>query len=116
MEVTGTIKRIGETQVIGNNGFKKRELILRTEEQYPQFLQIDFLQDKTDVLNNFSVADNVTIAINLRGREWVNPDGETKYFNSINGWRIAKNELSNSLPPLDQTPPDLNSEEEDTPF
>jgi hypothetical protein len=32
----------------------------------------------------------VKIDINLRGREWTNPQGETVYFNTIQGWRIGK--------------------------
>lgn len=88
MEVLGKIKMIGETQTFGTNGFKKRELVVTTEEQYPQHIMIEFVQDKTDLLNNFQVGQNVKISINLKGREWINPQGETKYFNSIQGWRV----------------------------
>ena len=88
MEVQGKIKMIDETKTYGNNGFRKREVVVTTEEQYPQHLMIEFVQDKTDLLNNFQVGQNVKIQINLRGREWTNPQGETKYFNSIQGWRI----------------------------
>ena len=90
MELEGRIKLIGETQTFGSNGFKKRELVVTTDEQYPQHILVEFTQDNTDVLNGYNVGDLVTININLRGREWVNPQGETKYFNSIQGWRIAK--------------------------
>ncbi len=88
MEVQGKVKVIGETQTFGANGFRKREIVLTTEEQYPQHIMIEFVQDKTDLLNNFQPGQQVKISINLRGREWVNPQGETKYFNSIQGWRI----------------------------
>jgi len=89
MEISGTIKKIGDTQEI-TASFKKRELVVTTEEQYPQHLAIEFVQDKTDVLNNYQVGDKVTVGINLRGREWTSPQGEVKYFNSIQGWRIDK--------------------------
>ena len=88
MEVQGKIKMIGETQTFGSNGFRKREVVVTTEEQYPQHILVEFVQDKTDLLNNFQVGQNVKVSINLRGRDWVNPQGETKYFNSIQGWRI----------------------------
>lgn len=88
MEVKGRIKLIGNTQTIGANGYRKRELVVSTDEQYPQHILIEFSQDKCDLLNNFSVGQPVNVSINLRGREWVNPQGETKYFNSIQGWRI----------------------------
>jgi len=92
MEVQGKVKMIGETQTFGNNGFKKREILITTEEQYPQHILIEFIQDKCELLNNFQVGQDVKISINLRGREWVNPQGETKYFNSIQGWRIESSQ------------------------
>ena len=88
MEVIGTIKVIGETQTFGATGFRKRELVITTEEQYPQTIMVEFVQDKCDLLDKHQVGKNVKIGINLRGREWVNPQGETKYFNSIQGWNI----------------------------
>ncbi len=119
MEVKGTIKKIDETKTYGNNGFRKRELVLTTEEQYPQHLMIEFVQDKTDLLNNFQVGQQVNVSINLRGREWVNPQGETKYFNSIQGWRIEKVEAGEAgggmppMPPEDAFEPAENLKEED---
>ena len=102
MEVTGKIKWIDETKTYGNNGFRKREVVITTEEQYPQQILIEFIQDKCELLNNYQVGQNVKIGINLRGREWTNPEGETKYFNSIQGWRIdaLENDSSTEMPPM----------------
>lgn len=94
MEVNGKIKVIGNTQDI-TASFKKRELVVTTDEQYPQHILIEFAQDKCDLLNSFKVGDNVNVSINLRGREWINPQGETKYFNQIQGWRIEKTDTAN---------------------
>ena len=102
MEVQGKIKLIGETQSIGSNGFRKRELVVTTEEQYPQHIMVEFVQDKTDLLNNFQVGQQIKVGINLRGREWVNPQGETKYFNAIQGWRIEN--LQQAQPPVNAAP------------
>ncbi|MYZ60765.1 DUF3127 domain-containing protein [Elizabethkingia anophelis] len=89
MELTGIIKKKGSVQTFGS-GFQKAELVLQTEEQYPQPILIEFLSDKTDLLNTISEGDKVKVGINIRGREWQSPDGEVKYFNSITGWRIEK--------------------------
>lgn len=89
MEVTGKVKVVGAVQQVSPT-FKKRELVVTTDEQYPQSIMIEFVQDKSDLLNTVSVGENVKVSINLGGREWVNPQGETKYFNSIKGWRIEK--------------------------
>ena len=98
MEVQGKIKVVGQTETFGTNGFRKRELVVTTEEQYPQTILIEFVQDKCDVLNNYKVGQDVKVGINLRGREWVNPQGETKYFNSIQGWRIDKADATTPQP------------------
>ena len=102
MEVLGKIKWLDETKSYGSNGFRKREVVITTEEQYPQHILIEFVQDKCDLLNSFNVGQPVKIGINLRGREWVNPQGETKYFNSLQGWRIEGQATATSteMPPM----------------
>jgi hypothetical protein len=89
MEVFGKVKQIGNTKVVSDK-FKNRELIITTDEQYPQHLSIEFIQDKCDLLDKVKVGDNVKVAINLRGREWTNPQGEVRYFNSLQGWFISQ--------------------------
>ncbi|MEX0275246.1 MAG: DUF3127 domain-containing protein [Flavobacteriaceae bacterium] len=126
MEIQGRIKLIDETKEYGNNGFRKREMVLTTEEQYPQHIMIEFVQDKTLLLDSYQVGQEVKVSINIRGREWTNPQGETKYFNSIQGWRIeavqpVAEENSNMppVPPMDAFEPvDQVSEEDhdDLPF
>lgn len=103
MEVAGKIKVLNETQTFGSNGFRKREVVVTTEEQYPQMLMVEFIQDKCDLLNSFKVGDDVKININLRGREWINPEGAAKYFNSIQGWRIekAESQAPSNVPPVE---------------
>src|SRR5699024_12434649 len=78
MEVQGRIKEIFETKEYGSNGFRKRQLVLTTEEQYPQPLAIDFVQDKTSMLDKFQKGQLVKVNIDLRGREWVSPQGEDR--------------------------------------
>lgn len=125
MEVQGRIKLIGETKEYGSNGFRKREVVITTEEQYPQPILVEFVQDKTELLNNFEVGQQVKININLRGREWVSPQGETKYFNSIQGWRIEALQSESAgenippVPPADAFEPagDLKEDDhDDLPF
>ena len=98
MELTGTIKLIQATQTYGQKGFKKREMVLTIPGKYDQHILIEFTQDNCGLLDQFSVGQNVKISININGREWVSPQGETKYFNSIQGWRIEAVEASTSAP------------------
>jgi len=88
MEVIGKIKLVQE--VVEKGTFKSRNVIVTTDEQYPQNISVQFVQDKCEVLNGYNSGDNVKIGINLRGREWVNPQGESVYFNTIQGWNISK--------------------------
>ena len=124
MEITGKIKKIDETKTFGASGFRKREMVITTNEQYPQMLMVEFVQDKCDLLDAYQVGQDVKISINLRGREWINPEGKAVYFNSIQGWRIeaAQAEGGSGVPPMApldnlETTSDLNeSEPDDLPF
>ena len=117
MTVQGTAYKIGETQTFGANGFRKRELVVETaNEKYPQKILIEFLQDKSDLLNDIAEGEEVEVSINLGGREWVNPQGETKYFNSITGWRVEKKALGEGQTRQEQAPSLNEDEEPDLPF
>jgi hypothetical protein len=68
MELKGKIKLINPTKEYGAKGFKKRELVIETGDDYPQFITVEFIQDKCEVLNSYNVGDIVTIGINIQGR------------------------------------------------
>jgi single-strand DNA-binding protein len=91
MKIKGNIVKIGNVQDISQS-FRKRELVLKTVEQYPQFIMVEFVQDKAGLLDaNFCKQGAfVEVSINLKGREWKNPQGDLRYFNSIQGWRIQE--------------------------
>lgn len=123
MEVIGKIKKVDETKTFGASGFRKREMVVTTNEQYPQMLMIEFVQDKCDLLNSYQVGQDVKVSINLRGREWINPQGEAVYFNSIQGWRIeaapSEGGAAPVAPPVDtfeKTADVSDSEPDDLPF
>lgn len=124
MEIVGKVRVINAEQQISAS-FRKRDMVVTTDEQYPQHILIEFTQDKSDLLNQYNPGDAVKVSINIRGREWTNPQGETRFFNSIQGWRIEKLQSeapAENLPPMpaaDAFEPatDLNEEEhDDLPF
>jgi hypothetical protein len=88
MQIKGKIKVIGQTKTFGS-GFTKRDVVVTTQEQYPQDILVEFTKDNCETLNNYNVGDEVEVGINLRGREWTSPQGEVKYFNTIQGWKIG---------------------------
>ena len=114
MKVQGKIKIIGDVQTFGTD-FTKRQLVVVTEDQYPQLISIDFLKDKCDLLNSYKIGQIVDVSINLGGREWINPQGEAKYFNSVTGWKI-EDAPQVELPQPIETPNLSQGVEDDLPF
>lgn len=117
MELSGKVHFIGQ-QIQVSETFSKRELVVATDEQYPQFISVNFIKDKCDLLNSLKVGQEVTVGINLRGREWTNPQGETKYFNDIQGWSVKTSEVNNTPvnEPTFQTVEVLTEVADDLPF
>ena len=105
-KISGTVHVITQTAIMSEK-FKKRELVIKTEDQFPQFVTIQFVNDKCDLLNNLNIGDFVSINYNLRGREWTK-DNVTKYFNTVEGWSI---ELKNKQAFDERLNADLNKKD-----
>lgn len=89
MELKGTIKVIKDIQQVSDK-FQKREFVVESNEQYPQTICVELHGDKVDIVDAYAIGESVTVSIGLRGREWINPQGEAKYFNTIVAWRIQR--------------------------
>ena len=86
-KLEGTIKVINPTQVISDK-FSKREFVIETQDQYPQLVMFQATQEKCNLLDGIGVGSKLEVSFNLRGREWNSPAGETKYFNTLEAWKI----------------------------
>jgi len=122
MEVTleGHIKRIGQTQIVGTNDTKVRELHLEVSGQYPQVYPVKFLKDKCDILDKYTAGKKVKINCNLQGREWAKTPTEIQAFLSLNGWKIEAVEAEqygHTAKPYNETPPaGSNVDDDNLPF
>jgi len=87
MQILGTIKVIKPIQQVSAT-FSKREFVIETNEQYVQTIQLELHGDRVDIIDSFVEGQEVECHINIKGKEWVNPQGETKYFNTIVCWKI----------------------------
>jgi hypothetical protein len=114
------IKSIGEIQEFGAKGFKVVKFIVvdDSSSEYEQILELQCTQDKADNLVKFNKAgDRVDISYNLRGREWTNPQGEVKVFNSIEAWKVFKADTSEDVPAYEEVSSgDLKEAADDLPF
>lgn len=114
MELKGKVHFIGETIQVSDK-FKKRELILEYVEnpQYPEYVKFEAVQDKTALLDNFKIGNEVEVFFNLKGREWADKNGIKQYFNSLHVWKI--NFLGAGVN-VKNAPEPVNVAEEDLPF
>lgn len=87
MKLEGQLKKKFETQNI-TSSFQKREFVITTQEQYPQDILLELTQDKVVLLDKYNEGDLISVDINVRGREWINPEGVAKYFNTLQAWSI----------------------------
>lgn len=111
----GKIIAITDTQIVSDK-FKKREIVLEDNSSYPQTICFQLAQDKCDLANPLRVGQTATVHYNLRGKSWVNPQGETKYFNTLDVWKIEANVTGNH-PTYAPTPPTItDNQDDDLPF
>ena len=130
MELTGVIKLIKDTEVVGQKGFQKRLFVVEvTDGKFAQQIPLEFVKDKVDLLDNYSEGQTVTVEFNLRGSEY-----NGRYFLSAQAWKISAAGKSSapaqsaaprsqgkstgaSRPPARQNPPAQNSgADEDVPW
>ena len=89
-KLTGTVKVIKDTVQISEK-FAKREFVINdASSMYPQDIMFQSVQDKCSMLDGYTEGETVEVSFNLRGREWTSPQGEVKYFNTLDAWRIEK--------------------------
>jgi hypothetical protein len=84
MELAGKVKLLFDTQEFAS-GFKKREFVVTTQEQYPQDVKFEAIKERIDMIDQLKVGDEVTVHFNIRGNEY-----QGKYFVNLQAWRIEK--------------------------
>lgn len=124
MQLKGIIKLIKPIQQISAT-FSKREFVIETQENYPQTIQLELQGDRVDIIDSFAEGQEIEAHLNIKGRLWVSPQGEEKYFNTIVCWKItasSSESLAPIIPPANDQNfmpiPNMDNEEEhsDLPF
>lgn len=125
-KLTGYLKVINDTVQVTEKFSKRDFVVTDTSSMYPQDILFQAAQDKCSMLDGFGEQDQVEVSFNLRGREWTSPQGEVKYFNTLDAWRIEKLSgagapyVPQNAPPAQSTAPSVTpaatDEEDDLPF
>ena len=89
IETTGKLHTIYETKQVSER-FSKREFVVEIADnpKYPQTVLFQLTGDRCSQLDGLNVGDQITVEFSLRGREWRSPQGEVKYFNSLDVWKV----------------------------
>jgi hypothetical protein len=89
IEITGKLHTINDTKQVSER-FSKREFVVELADnpKYPQLVLFQLTGDRCAQLDDHKVGDEVRIEFSLRGREWRSPQGELKYFNSLDVWKL----------------------------
>lgn len=123
MEITGKIIQIlPEEKGEGRNGtWRKQNIILETQDQYPKKVCIAVWGDKID-LKNFNLNETVTASINIESREFNN-----KWYTDVKAWKIMKAQqeggpvssagpMTENIPHETELPPEASDSFDDLPF
>lgn len=122
-ETQGELHSIGETTSYGQNGFTKREFVIRLTGEgqnpaYPNYVAFELVKDKCALLDSAQLGEEVKVTFDLRGRLWQAPGKGEKCFNSLQAWRVDKVGMDN-----EQAPPanfedygNFNISDDDVPF
>lgn len=110
-ELNGIIIEIFPAQTF-NKGFRKREFVIESGDKYPQKIVFGLVQDKCDMIDSYGIGDTVSVAFDVKGRDWTDKSGQTKYFNSLEAYRINGQQRANVSKPAS----DFDDEDDDEIF
>lgn len=89
-KLNGIVKVVSPTVQVSEKFAKREFVVTDASSMYPQDIMFQLTQDKCSLGDTIQVNDQVEVSFNLRGREWTSPQGEVKYFNTLEAWRIDK--------------------------
>lgn len=119
LKMKGRVVAIFDKQQITDT-FAKREFVIETDEAYPQVIKFELTQAKCDDIGAHKVGDELTVHFNVRGRKWTSPQGEDRYFVTLNAWRLEKEAAAPQQPdapfPTADAEPPADSFADDLPF
>jgi hypothetical protein len=108
MELKVKVHEVRPTNKISAT-FQAREIIAVEDSnpKYPEYITFKLVQDKCSLADSLQVGQVINVHFNLKGKA-KEYNGETKYFNSLEIWKIdnvANSPAKKSAPTEAYTPP-----------
>jgi hypothetical protein len=90
----GVIHSIGQTTEYGQNGFTKREFVIKLSgegenAEYPNYVALELTKDKCALMDGFMTGQEIKVRFNLGGRLWDGNGSGERCFVSLQAWKIA---------------------------
>ncbi|MDA0283249.1 MAG: DUF3127 domain-containing protein [Planctomycetota bacterium] len=81
-KVRGKVHFIDETKTFGQNGFRKRTVVLEQDSgRFTNYIPVEFIQESCDTVDSLKLGDEAEITFELTGRKWQrDAASEVKYF------------------------------------
>lgn len=98
INIKGTVYRIMERQQVSEK-FAKREFVVEVADgKYPQFIPVEATGDRIQLLDGINVGDEVSVDLNIRGRELKKSPSESKFFVSLDMWKVERTSAAKPAP------------------
>ena len=108
LKLTGKVIKKFDKKVF-DSGYQILEFVIETEDKYPQKVKMQVTKDRVALMEEIPIGTNMVFSFNIRGKEWVKDDKETRYFVSLDVWRTEILEV-------DLEPSETHSTEDSLPF
>jgi hypothetical protein len=122
--VQGIVHVIEDAKSYGQNGFRKRLVVLEQETgRFTNYIPVEFVQDACDSVDGMNVGDHVEVKYRLNGRKWQkDSSSEVKFFLNAEalGFKVLSGAGSQAAaadgPMVDEEPPIYEDGASDIPF
>jgi hypothetical protein len=81
-KLKGSVIHIGETQQITET-FKKRDLVIFVDGQYPQEYIFEATQTRCELLDAVQLKQEVEVGFAIQGNGWTSKEGEKRWANTL---------------------------------
>ena len=94
-ELTGTLLEKFDLVELTST-FSKRDFVIeiKTSSEKSETITFALLGSNSEIINELEIGDMITVSFNIKGRKWISPENETKYFNALEAYRVIKEENS----------------------